>query len=275
MVKDPDKNDICENLNETMVEDETLCDDVNHSPEEVEEELLTNDIVSSENDTSNGNEIIFDDSYEEINNEGDEQLFSNEEEIEDVVVEKDIRDLLTEDKDTFSYVSKYSNSFRIESIPVKDIDRIKNIIDSEIYIATIPSYIYDDIIFGYKEKLCGNVASYHIFSTEYSFTLEVPMKYRKDTNEDIRDYINRIITEYPIKSVSYSSYNDMISIEDYSVPFYGMLNISTTQGEYTVRLKDEFDFISFYGILLYFRNVVDQGIDVIKTGCIKEFFDIF
>ena len=132
MVKDPDKNDICENLNETMVEDETLCDDVNQSPEEVEEELLTNDIVSSENDTSNGNEIIFDDSYEEINNEGDEQLFSNEEEIEDVVVEKDIRDLLTEDKDTFSYVSKYSNSFRIESIPVKDIDRIKNIIDSEI-----------------------------------------------------------------------------------------------------------------------------------------------
>ena len=101
------------------------------------------------------------------------------------------------------------------------------------------------------------------------------MKYRKDTNEDIRDYINRIITEYPIKSVSYSPYNDMVSVEDYSVPFYGMLNISTTQGEYTVRLKDEFDFISFYGILLYFRNVVDQGIDVIKTGCIKEFFDIF
>ena len=146
MVKDPDKNDICENLNEPLIEDETLCDDVNHSTEAVEEELLTNDIAPSENDISDGNEIIFDDSYEEINNEGDEQLFSNGEEIEDVVVEKDIRDLLTEDKDTFSYVSKYSNSFRIESIPVKDIDKIKNIIDSEIYIATIPSYIYDDIM---------------------------------------------------------------------------------------------------------------------------------
>lgn len=258
-------------LNETVESDmcnESLID----SSEDSESELHKEDEKLNECDVS---AAALDES-EEINGEGDKQIFSDlEVEEKPVSVEKDIRSLLYEDKDTFSYVSKYANTFRVESVPVSDISTIKDIIDGECYISSIPTYSYEDIIFGYKERLEGGFATYIIYSAEYSFEFRVPMRYRKDPNDDIKDYLNQIIKEYPIKTALYNEYEDKITIEDYSVLLYGMLNISTTQGDYVAKMKDEFDFINFYSILLYFRNVVDQGNDTISTGCIKEFFDLF
>lgn len=212
---------------------------------------------------------------EEINGESDKQPFSDlETKEESVSVEKDIRSLLYEDKDVFSYVSRYANTFRVESIPVSDISKIKDIIEDECYVSSIPTYSYKDIIFGYKESLEDGFATYVIYSTEYFFEFSVPIRHRKDQNDGIKDYLNQIIKEYPIKTVLYSEYGDEIIIEDYSVLLYGMLNISTTQGDYVVKMKDEFDFINFYSILLYFRNVIDQGNETISTGCVKKFFDL-
>lgn len=258
-------------LNETV--DTDICNeslvDVTRDPEleihDEDEELNESNSVDKSLDGS-----------EEINCKGDKQLFSDlEVEEKPVSVEKDIRSLFYEDKDTFSYVSKYANTFRVESIPVSEISKIKDIIDGECYVSSIPTYRYEDIIFGYKERLEDGFATYIIYSTEYSFEFRVPMKYRKDSNDNIRDYLNQIIKEYPIKTVLYTEYEDKITIEDYSVLLYGMLNISTTQGDYVAKMKDEFDFINFYSVLLYFRNVVDQGNETISTGCIKKFFDVF